>query len=67
LKTNALKGQNTSAQGNALCNKMPPTSPKALKGRNQEDVALSGLKWYGANPTHRALPYANDNKAFSLN
>jgi len=41
-KTNALKGQQSIAQGNALCSKAPHLN-QALKGRNQEDVALAGL------------------------
>jgi hypothetical protein len=42
ITANALKGQNISAQGNALWYKMPiPTI--ALKGRNR-DIALSGRK-----------------------
>ena len=41
-KTNALQGQQSIAQGNALCSQAPHLN-QALKGRNQKDVALTGL------------------------
>ena len=58
ITANALKGQNTPAQGNALWYKMPiPTI--ALKGRNR-DIALSGLNGI-VRSLYRALPCAIDN------
>jgi hypothetical protein len=59
LKITALKGQQSIAQGNALCSGIPHL-PQALKGRNQEDVALSGLNKMWANFIRRAMPYAID-------
>ena len=58
MTANALKGQHSPAQGNALCYKMP-IKTSALKGRNQ-DVALTGLNGI-VRSSHRALPYAIDN------
>jgi hypothetical protein len=43
---------------------------QALKGRNQSPNGISpfqGLGVCGEYPVRRALPYATDNKAFSLN
>jgi len=63
--TSRPEGAKSLAQGNALCSKTPHLQ-QAPKGRNQRDVALTGLYKYGVNLKHRALPYANDSKAFSL-
>ena len=63
--TSRPEGAKSLAQGNALCSKTPHLQ-QAPKGRNQRDVALTGLYKCGVNLKHRALPYANDCKAFSL-
>ena len=33
---------------------------QALKGRNQQDYAPLGLKWFREHLCNRALPYPND-------
>jgi hypothetical protein len=64
-----LKALQSIAQGNALCSRSP-SHTHALKGRNQPPNGISprwGLGLCGGYLFRRALPYAIDNKAFSLN
>jgi hypothetical protein len=64
-----LKALQSIAQGNALCSRTP-SHTQALKGRNQPPNGISprrGLGPCGGYSFRRALPYAIDNKAFSLN
>ena len=64
--TTRPEGAKSLAQGNALCNETLHLLQQAPTGRNQEDVALTGLNRMENASIRRALPYANDHKAFSL-
>jgi len=59
------EGAESLAQGNALCREAPHHQ-QALKGRNQNDIALTGLNKTMLTHIHRALPYVNDTRLSAL-